>query len=212
MAPPTPPSTIYLLRHGAVECAGAGKRYLGWQDPALSTIGLEQARAWATFFAAADLEKICSSDLLRCRETAAIIGQSCKIVPQTLPALREINLGSWDGQRMDTIKTRYPHAFAQRGAQIADYRTPGGESFRDLQQRSWPIFENLARHARGNHLIVTHAGVIRVLLCRVLAVPLENLFVLGQTPGALNIIAVRPEGYRLQAMNLDAPPVDRYKV
>lgn len=84
-------------------------------------------------------------------------------------------------------------------------RPPGGESFRDLQARVWPVFEAIARRICGPTLMVTHAGVIRVLLCRLLGMPLENLFCIGQTHGALNIIALRQEGRRIQAMNLRSP-------
>ena len=53
--------------------------------------------------------------------------------------------------------------------------------------------------------MVTHAGVIRVLVCRLLGIPLENLFGIGQAHGALNIVEVRPEGYRIQVLNLQSP-------
>ena len=197
-----PQGTLYLLRHGAIETQPGGKRYIGWQDPALNANGLQQAGAWAEYFASSALEEILCSDLIRCKETARIIGARCSLTPRSLPELREICLGSWEGQTFDTIKTRFPRDFKQRGRQIADYRPPQGESFRDLQARVWPIFEAAARAAQGKTLIVTHAGVIRVLLCRLLGMPLENLFRLGQTYGALNIIDKGPQGYRLQAFNL----------
>jgi probable phosphoglycerate mutase len=119
-----------------------------------------------------------------------------------MPALRELNLGSWEGRRFETIRTLYPQAYRQRGDQIADYRPPAGESFRDLQDRAWPVFEAVARQLRGRALIVTHAGVIRVVLCRLLEIPLKHLFRIGQTCGALTIIDKGPQGYCIKAMNL----------
>jgi broad specificity phosphatase PhoE len=53
--------------------------------------------------------------------------------------------------------------------------------------------------------VVTHAGVIRVLLCRLLGMPLENLFAFGVAHGALAIVDIRPTGNRLQALNLPVP-------
>jgi probable phosphoglycerate mutase len=205
---PTPgssPGTIYLLRHGAIQLPGDGKRYIGWQDLALNPAGLEQAQAWAHFFAAAGLEKIWSSDLSRCRQTTAIIAARCGLVPQDLPELREVSMGSWEGRRFESVKTLYPQAFLQRGRRIADHRPPGGESFRDLQLRAWPVFERAAREVRSRMLIVTHAGVIRVLLCRLLGMPLENLFAIGQELGALTTIEVRPAGLRVRALNHTLP-------
>jgi probable phosphoglycerate mutase len=195
---------VFLLRHGDIR-SGGGKRYIGWQDYALSDVGLAQARRWAGYFSGKALKAIYCSDLARCLETARMIGARCSLEPNVLGELREINLGRWDGQRFATVQTRYPRAFQERGDRIADHRPPGGESFRDLQARVWPVFEAIARHFSEHTLIVTHAGVIRVLLCRLLGMPLENLFCIGQTHGALNIIALGSDHRQLQAINLPSP-------
>jgi probable phosphoglycerate mutase len=195
-------ATIYLLRHGAVDLPENEKRYIGWQDVALSDHGLQQACAWGDRFAGTDMEAIYCSTLTRCLETARIIADRCGHRPLALAELREINLGSWEGRRIETIKTLYPQAYRQRGDQIADYRPPEGESFRDLQRRVWPAFKAVTRGLRGQTLIVTHAGVIRVLLCRLLKIPLKHLFRIGQTFGTLTTVTIGPHGYCVQAVNL----------
>jgi alpha-ribazole phosphatase len=197
----SPGGTIYLLRHGAIQSLPGGRRYIGWQDLPLNRIGLEQAAAWAEYFEVQGLDEICCSDLTRCRETADIVGKRCSLAPHALPALREVRLGQWEGKSFEEMKTRHPQEFEARGEQIADHRPPGGESFRDLQNRTWPVFEALVRRPGNRTLMVTHAGVIRVLLCRLLGMPLENLFSIGQGYGALNIVDVRPQGFRLQGLN-----------
>lgn len=200
--------TIYLLRHGTVHVPGDGKRYIGWQDVVLNKEGRNQAGNWAGYFSGRVLDDIYCSDLTRCMETAGIIGARCALEPKPVPALREVALGAWEGQRFRTIQTLYPRAFRERGVHIADHRPPGGESFRDLQARVWPLFEAITRCFSGHTLIVTHAGVIRVLLCRLLDMPLENLFLIGQTHGALNILEARSRSWRIRAMNL--PRSDPY--
>lgn len=197
---------ILLLRHGEVQRAGEGRHYFGQQDLPLSARGREQAAAWGEYMAAAGLQAIACSDLVRCRETARIIGKRCRLAPQVHPELREIDLGEWDGQPFAAVRDRDPHSFQKRGAHIADHRPPGGESFRDLDDRVWPFFDALFHHPPGRILVVTHAGVIRVLLCRLLGIPLANLFTIGVAHGALSIVDIRPTGGRLQALNLPAPP------
>jgi probable phosphoglycerate mutase len=199
------PGRIFLLRHGVVQSPEEEKCYVGQQDLPLSDRGFKQAAAWADYFAHLALGAIYSSDLSRCRETARIIGDRCRLAPQARPALREINLGDWEGQPLASIKRRDPKAYQLRGEQIADYRPPGGESFRDLDRRVWPFFKAASRQPRGPTLMVTHAGVIRVLICRLLGMPLENLFTIGQAFAALTIIDAQPEGFRLQALNLPLP-------
>ena len=209
---PTPPSTstqadgkLFLLRHGTVQQPGEGRHYIGQLDLPLNDRGRAQAEAWAVYFATVKLDTIVCSDLARCRETARIIGTARQQTPQARPELREIALGAWEGQSFAALQRRDPQAFEQRGRRIADHCPPGGESFRDLDRRIWPFFEDLLRHPPSRTLVVTHAGVIRVLLCRLLGMPLENLFSLGVAYGALSIIAIRPAGARLQALNLPAP-------
>ena len=194
--------TLLLLRHGEVQMADTGRHYIGQQDLPLSPRGREQAAAWGDYFAAAGLQAIVCSDLSRCVETARIISARCRLVPQAWPELREVDLGEWDGQSFAAIQSCDPEAFRQRGAHIADHCPPEGESFRDLDGRVWPFFEVLLRRPQGRILMVTHAGVIRVLLCRLLGMPLENLFALGVAHGALTIVDIRPSGNRLQALNL----------
>ena len=197
-----PKGTIYLLRHGEIRSLKEGKRYIGWQDVALSDVGLSQARKWADYFSVAALDNICSSDLTRCFDTARIISARCSLEPKVFPGLREIHLGQWEGERFETIQARDPAAFFERGDRIADHRPPGGESFHDLQDRVWPVFEEIVQRFSRPTLIVTHAGVIRVLLCRILGMPLENLFSIGQAHGALSIIDVRKKRWCVQTINL----------
>lgn len=197
--------TIYLLRHGAIDSLGGGKRYIGWQDLALSDVGRRQAYAWSGFFSSRSLDRIYCSDLIRCVETARIIAAQCSLEPQARSELREINLGEWEGRPFDEVRTADPHEFQRRGEQIADHRPPGGESFKDLQRRVWPVFTKLTSGAHRTILIVTHAGVIRVLLCRLLGIPLENLFRIGLAYGTLSIIDSGHREYRIRAVNLPPP-------
>lgn len=197
--------TIYLLRHGAVQFPKDCKRYIGWHDPPLNSIGFRQAVAWADYFSRLGLEEICCSDLIRCRVTAGIISARFSIEPRAYPEFREVSLGAWEGKSFENIQTLQPQEFKRRGEYLADHRPPGGESFRDLQNRTWPLFEAVVHRLKKRTLIVTHAGVIRVLLCRLLGMPLESLFSIGQSYGALTIIDMRPKGCCIQGLNLQQP-------
>ncbi|MGD9186610.1 MAG: histidine phosphatase family protein [Desulfobacteraceae bacterium] len=197
--------TIYLLRHGAIQFPKDCKRYIGWHNPPLNSIGFRQAVAWADYFSGLGLEEICCSDLIRCRVTAGIISARFSIESRAYPELREVSLGAWEGKSFEYVQTLQPQEFQMRGENLADHRPPGGESFRDLQNRAWPLFETVVRRLRKRTLIVTHAGVIRVLLCRLLGMPLERLFSIGQSYGALTIIDVHPKGCRIQGVNLQQP-------
>lgn len=87
-------------------------------------------------------------------------------------------MGTWDGVSFDHIRNTLPDLFDQRGKQMETFRPPGGESFNDLYNRVFPFFETLDKTLDAPTLVVTHAGVIRVMLCRYL----------GMDPGKLHEI------------------------
>ena len=200
-----PPCTIYLLRHGVIQSPGEGRYYIGWQDLPLSGAGRRQAHAWSDYFVSRSLDRIYCSDLVRCLETARIIATRCSLQPQAMSELREVCLGQWEGRRFDAVRAADPGEFQRRGDSIAGHRPPGGESFDDLQHRAWPVFAQLASSGHRSIITVTHAGVIRVLLCRLLGMPLKNLFSIELDYGALSIINFGPKGFRVRAVNLPPP-------
>ena len=202
--------TIYLVRHG--HCATDGvRRYVGQIDYPLSTQGQEEARRWRTFFAHISPLHVVCSDLLRTVQTAReILGPSSDLPLHKEPALREISLGEWEGVPRKEIREHFFKEYEQRGRDLADFRPPGGESFSDLSARVVPVFEDLCARlpATGNLLIITHAGVIRTLLCHSTGMPLQRIFSLGQDYAGLTRIDRTPQGYVVRAMNL-CPPVEK---
>ena len=169
--------------------------------------GLRQARWWGAELALVPFEQCYCSDLIRARQTAVILAASLQCEVEVLTALREINLGEWDGLSRAEVCSRFPGEWEKRGRDLAGYRPQGGESFDDLAARVLPVFEHIRQGLSGNALIVAHAGVNRVILCRVLGMPLHNLFRLEQGPGALSILHLHDEELRLAALNR-LPPGD----
>ncbi len=193
---------LFLVRHGDIQTAAKEKQFIGQTDPPLDARGVCQARFWRRWLSGVRIDHIFTSDLTRCMQTASIIGIDRSVEVVSSFALREIRLGSWEGLSFAHVRRRWPEAFRQRGRSIVRFRPPGGENFADLQRRVIPAFEKLLAHSNGNLLIVAHAGVNRVILCQLLGMPLENIFRIGQDRGCLNLIDRRPEGLRIQALNL----------
>lgn len=199
--------TVYLMRHGQT-IPETPWRLLGQRDAALSDAGRTQAARWRDALSGVDFVGAWCSDLARCRDTAAIVLEGRELVAVPVPELREISLGEWDGLSVADVKSRYPGLYEERGADIAGFRPPGGESFADLSGRAWTALETLLATAASGEsrdatlLVVAHAGVNRVLMARALGMPLENLFRLDQDHGCLNILSFGPGGPRLTRANL----------
>ena len=202
------PTTVYLMRHGDIRQDNV-KRYIGQADITLNALGRAQAMSWRQELAEIPLRRIYCSDLSRSHETACIIAEGSKASVQPLSKLREINLGAWDGQAIEDVRSLYTGEYEKRGADMVYYRPPAGECFADVAARVIPLFEEIVRSSSGNLLIVGHAGVNKVILCHILGMPLENLFRLRQDYGCLNVIDCGSEKMRLREMNLDSLSVRR---
>mgnify|MGYP000106122445 FL=1 len=192
--------TLYLLRHG--DCRrDEVKRYIGQVDLPLNADGRAQARALRKHLAKTSFKRIYASDLKRCLETARIIaGPQGKSI-RTLPQLREIKLGYWDGRPQEKIRQYHPEEYRQRGENLIEFRPPGGESFADLQERVVPAFRELIEGQQGTILLVAHAGVNRTILCHLLGRPLQELFALPQPFGCLNVIERRGQKLEVKVIN-----------
>lgn len=95
-----------------------------------------------------------SSPLRRCRELAEHL-QASPIIDERL---MEMDFGDWEGRLWDAIPRAELDAWA---ADVAGYAPPGGESPVALQQRALAF---VAALQVPEAVVVTHAGVIRVLL------------------------------------------------
>ncbi len=191
---------IYLLRHGAIAPV-ARRTFIGQSDVPLSALGFEQARAWQTYFQPILPPTIVTSDLQRCRHTAGIIAGQFSNRITVRKALREISLGQWEGVALEDIQKQYPRQWELRGRNLKEFRPPQGESFGDLHRRAWPVFEAICRHSSSDVLIVTHAGVIRVILAGILNIDLNHVLQIPQEYAALSIVGFDQEKSKVIDIN-----------
>jgi broad specificity phosphatase PhoE len=175
-------TTIYLLRHGAL--AGDNRdRFIGQTDLPLAPEGIQQAGAMAMALRERGIGAIHCSDLLRSRQTAEIIAGALGVAVSAHGALREVSLGEWEGLLRREVAERWADQFAARGRDMDGYRPPGGESFADCLGRAWPLWKSITHTDSKTIVVVAHAGVNRLLLCRLLGMPVQNMFRLGQDYG-----------------------------
>ena len=158
-------SRVVFLRHGE-STANAGGTLSGWEDVPLTAQGELQAQEAGRRMAGSALDRVFSSDLQRARRTAELAlsawseatGRPAPPI-QLLPALRERNLGDWQGIRIAELR--------ENGGMLTllgwGGGPPGGESHHDLARR---VVTGLAAlpPSPGCTLLVAHGGVIRTLL------------------------------------------------
>lgn len=194
-------SIIYLIRHGEIDLWGK-KRLIGQVDLRLSEQGREQAHLYKQAFVPPWFDHIYCSDLMRSLETARIIASPEEETIRIEPRLREINFGFWDGREVAEVQQAYPEEWGKREQDVIHYTPPAGESFVDLARRVLPAFEEIVAQTDKRVLVVGHAGVNRVILTKILGMPLEQLFRIQQEYGSYILMAHKNGEWRLFGVNI----------
>jgi alpha-ribazole phosphatase len=169
------PDTIYLIRHAEPASDGI-RRYLGQSDPDLSAEGIKQANSLAQIMQKHQLSAVYSSDLKRTLHTAEPIAGKFNLTVKTDIRLREIHMGNWDNLAFEEVKLKFMDEYEKRSKDMVNYRPEGGESFSDVSERAWAAFNEIISGSSGNITIVSHAGAIRTIICRIMEIPLKDLF------------------------------------
>jgi alpha-ribazole phosphatase len=183
-----PETVLWLLRHPEPEASARGRCY-GSLDIALSPGGIRQAECIADALAKKTFASIYTSPRKRCTEAARILaaGRICPV--ETVAALRELDFGELEGRTYDEIAAMYPDVYQQWMKRPTETQFPGGESFRDMHTRVTAATQELrSRHTGQSIALVTHGGVIRIILADALGMEAANIFRIGQRHGAINVI------------------------
>lgn len=176
---------IYLLRHGALISSGI---LCGHTDIALSKQGWKQ------------LENVCkslptislciSSSLVRCSHFSQHYCQQHNIPLETSAKIKEMNFGDWDGKSYQSLwqlsddksslpKAKHDDVDTSLGLFWQDpwrYSPPAGESMTDFTKRVDDFWQTLMkRELQENTLVVSHGGVIRHILARVLGLTIPGI-------------------------------------
>lgn len=166
---------LVFIRHCEPSFPDGQKYFLGRTDWPLSSEGRRQAEDIQSWVASVSWSGCFCSYLKRTKETADIACRNTDCTPTEVHELGEIDLGEWDGRSKRDVMLEYPDIFAQRGRDLLKFRHPGGESFADLEARAVPFLLSLCRK-KGRWLVVSHAGVYRVMLHSVFGVPFSQVF------------------------------------
>lgn len=108
-----------------------------------------------------NVDRIFSSPLQRCRILAERIANVAGKGLVCDPALQEMNFGSWQGCKWDDVSIAELDKWA---ADFEDARPHGGESISQVRLRLKELVVRIDACSDEKILMVTHAGVIRVLI------------------------------------------------
>jgi len=181
---------ILLARHGETAWNAEG-RYQGQEDIPLSPVGEAQARALGERLRGVRIDRAIASPLVRALRTAELaLGDERAVLLRVDDGFKEIAHGEWEGLLAGEIRARDPdrlHAWRHAPHEVL---MPRGESLQHVLDRAWPA---LARACDGlgaddTLLVVAHDAVNRVLLCRILGLPVAKVWGFRQAPTTLNLL------------------------
>jgi alpha-ribazole phosphatase len=179
-----------LLRHGETELGG-GLR--GSLDDALTEKGWAQMRA--AVVEGGPWQRIVSSPLQRCARFAAELGEQLDLPVQLDKELQELHFGAWEGQSAAALMETDAEALGLFWADPYSFTPPQGEPVSEFSSRVLAAVARLHTAYAGERvLLISHGGVMRLLLAQARGLPREQLLNVEVAHGALFALKVEPGG------------------
>ena len=189
------PTTILLARHGETDWNAVG-RWQGHTDRALTERGRRQAAELAERLANDEIDAVYSSDLIRAVETAEPVAKRLGLPLQTLPELREVDVGTWAGLTRDEVAERFPDGFRR----WSEWQTgwEDGETYDEMGERVVGAILRLAGEHPGQRiLVVSHGGAIRALHAAAAGIDIATFRQLRQVVENARVTSILVESGRL---------------
>lgn len=106
-----------------------------------------------------------------------------------MDALKEINLGDWEGLTIDEVAARHAARLAARRADPLHVAPDGGETIADVHARVLPAIRAIvAAHPGETVAVVAHGAVNKTVLLDVLGAPLASYGAMRQDNAAINVL------------------------
>lgn len=192
---------LIVVRHGQTAC-NVDQIWHGWDECELTEAGLAQARAAAERLASEPIAAVYSSPSRRALQTAEAVAARHDLTPETDPRLRERNAGEFEGVSVDEIVRGRPTVFEERNADYWNWRPPGGETFRQVLERSLAAVDAIrVEHDGETVALVTHMGPARVLLSELGHISLDETYTMEFPSTGITVFHLDGEESRVERMN-----------
>jgi len=192
---------LYVVRHGETEYNRTNLG-LGRRDIPLTPLGEAQAAAVGRRFAGVELQRIYTSPLGRAAAVARSIAAGSDVPIVVTDDLLEMNVGDAEGMTGEEMRAQFPDFLRSWvGPSPEALPMPGGESLADVR---WRVDQFLAT-LRGSQdevvAAVSHNFVVKVMLCRLLDLPLASFRDFAIDLGSISTFMIRSERVNVLSVN-----------
>ena len=157
---------VYLIRH-TTPLIEKGFIY-GRTDVSL-TADFPEEKALVLKQLPATVDRVYSSPSDRCLQLAKAIATDCKVERD----LYELDFGEWEGKTWDTVDRAISEVWMN---DFVNLSPPNGESMLQMQSRVMKFWDSMAEQSHRSVAIVTHGGVIRIILAHHWLIALKDVF------------------------------------
>jgi 2,3-bisphosphoglycerate-dependent phosphoglycerate mutase len=181
-------TTLYIARHGETEW-NLAQKLQGHQDSPLTARGRCQAESLAAVLNNRQITRVYSSDLGRALQTARVVTEHLGVELIIDKRLRERNFGILEGK----TKAELDEGLLQERfrSHDPDYVIPGGESFRQVYERSVACLEELVeQNGHAAFAVICHGGIVNGAFYRALELPLNHPRHFSLNNASMNRISV----------------------
>lgn len=166
---------IYVIRHAQSE-GNLFRMMQGHWDGDVTELGVRQIAALAERFRDVHIDAVYASDLYRTRLTAGAILKYHDLPLHTDRALRELDMGPWEGKYFGDLKKSEFESLRTFITSMEDWKVEGAETCVDVADRTYPCLVRIAEENDGKTVaVVSHGVAIRCLLSRCLGIALSDV-------------------------------------
>jgi len=162
---------------------------VGHREVSLNEEGQAQAQSAADALEGVNIAEVIASPLVRSLQSAEFIGKKFSIEVARDPRLIAFRVGKWEGMTYAEVAAN--SEYQEFINDPLSERIPGAESLSDVRQRAVAAIEQtLEDNASGDAIaVITHAGIIRVLLTHYLGSPPANYHRIRVSPGSISVLS-----------------------
>ncbi|MBJ8831655.1 adenosylcobalamin/alpha-ribazole phosphatase [Citrobacter freundii] len=162
---------LWLVRHGETEANVAGL-YSGHAPTPLTERGIAQAQTLGTLLRNVPVDNVLCSELERARHTTQLILGDREVPVRNMPELNEMFFGDWEMRHHRNLAREDAENYAVWCNDWQNATPTNGEGFQAFSQRVERFIAQLADYKTcQNLLVVSHQGVLSVLIARLLSMP-----------------------------------------
>lgn len=192
-------TTFYLIRHGSNDYFS---HTLVGRKPGihLNEAGRRESEELAEHLAAENIQKIFSSPLERCRETAEPLARRTGLKIELSDPLIEVNFGDWTGKLFRELET--DERWRQWNAFRTGARIPNGETMLQVQSRTAGLVLALRQEFREQRIaLVSHGDPLRAIMVYFLGAPLESIHRIEISPASVTVLEMSDWDAQFRCMN-----------